>query len=514
MRQFIGLCAALAFVAASPGAFALKIADTAPATRDAVMMAGDSFTYAAETLLMDTENVTEVEDDSTTYYNINGEGTNGALVLSAPADVGATVGDIYVVAVTLDGMVFRTAPALAAADATNADFDVATGGAVGDKMVVYRLTAGSISGATSVLNVTAGFAVSEGGGSATLTMTNQTLASLNIGGVDGSAVHSGNVIKVASALKETPMASDLTAEVVSSFKKFAGGMTVGHVGSLTVGIESHRIATDSDGSVVANLEDILQNAVTEDAPDSTVSFMGDFSFASKVFAHGDDDCGADDETAGDPGAGTDTDLASDETDIRMMEGEGDDAVVTNTTMAVSLDATDNGGENPSWMNYLCIMVQGDDTDDMDAPRIPDTDAYTAMGSYKALEDAANGPTGTERMLGEINRDGTTAHIPYMTTYEGYNQRIVLSNRSSADAPYEMTFRPEVGVTAVRSDMAEGTLMGNTTVTFRTSDLVTLTGGARTAATIILEAQPKNIDVTSVIVNKVSQDTDTVVHHSE
>ena len=65
---------------------------------------------------------------------------------------------------------------------------------------------------------------------------------------------------------------------------------------------------------------------------------------------------------------------------------------------------------------------------MDAPRIPDTDAYTAMGSYKALTSAASGPTGVERMLGEINRDGTTAHIPYLTTYEGYNQRIVLSNR--------------------------------------------------------------------------------------
>ena len=346
-------------------------------------------------------------------------------------------------------------------------------------------------------------------------MTNQTLANLNIDGVDGSATHSGSVIKVAPALKETATPVDLTAEVVSSFKKFAGGMTVGHVGSLTVGIEGHRIATDADGTAVGNLEDILQNAVTDDDPDSTVSFMGDFSFASKVFAHGDDDCGAaapDDATLS---AGADVDLASAETDIRMMEGDGDDEVVTNTTMAVSLDANgvDSNDDNVSWMNYLCIMVQGDDTDDMDAPRIPDTDAYTAMGSYKALEDAANGPTGTERMLGEINRDGTTVHIPYMTTYEGYNQRIVLSNRSSTDAPYEMTFRPEVGVTAEGSSMAEGTLMGNTTVTFRTNDLVTLTGGARTAATIILEAQPKNIDVTSVIVNKESQDTDTVVHHS-
>ena len=66
------------------------------------------------------------------------------------------------------------------------------------------------------------------------------------------------------------------------------------------------------------------------------------------------------------------------------------------------------------MNYLCIMVQGDDTDDMEAPRIRDTDAYTAMGSYKALEEAASGPMGMERMLGEIERDGTTIRIPFVT----------------------------------------------------------------------------------------------------
>ena len=137
-----------------------------------------------------------------------------------------------------------------------------------------------------------------------------------------------------------------------------------------------------------------------------------------------------------------------------------------------------------------------------SPRgIPDTDAYTVMGSYKALDNAASGPMGMQRMLGEINRDGTTAHIPYMTTYEGYNQRIVLSNRSSAAADYEMVFRPEDGVTATATDMATGTLMGNSTVTMKATDLVMLEGGSRTAATIIVEGMRSNIDVTSVTVNR-------------
>jgi hypothetical protein len=511
MRQFIGLCAALAFVAASPSAYALKIADEVPANRVLLMADMDSFTYAAETLL--TDEVTEVDGDSTKYYNVDGTGGNGNLVLSAPADVGATVGDIYVVAVTLNGMVFRSVPALSGGEST--DYDVATGGTVGDKMVVYRLSEGSIDAASAILSLTGQFAVSSRGGSASLTMTNQTLANLNIDGVDGSATHSGSVIKVAPALKETATPVDLTAEVVSSFKKFSGGMTVGHVGSIEVGIVGHRTATGTDGgTAVTDLEDILITALDDGDPQSTISFMGDFSFTEKVYVHGDDDCGVPVAGATDSAAPDET-LGTDAADIRMTEGEGDDEVVTDTTEAVNVDtATDQ--TTVSATHYLCLVVQGDDVegdDPMAAPRIPDTDAYMVMGKYTGLEDAAIGPKPMERTLGEINRDGTTVHIPYMTTYEGYNQRIVLSNRSSTDAPYEITFRPEVGVTAEGSSMAEGTLMGNTTVTFRTNDLVTLTGGARTAATIILEAQPKDIDVTSVIVNTESRDTDTVVHHS-
>ena len=44
-------------------------------------------------------------------------------------------------------------------------------------------------------------------------------------------------------------------------------------------------------------------------------------------------------------------------------------------------------------------------------------------------------------------------------------------------------------------------------------LADIIGGSRTAATISVAAPMSLVDVTSVIVNKMSQDTDTVVHHS-
>ena len=520
LRQFTGLCAAAALLAMSGAAHALKIFDSAPADRAALVaaMENDSFTYASETLL--TTAVTDVMGDSTKYYNVGGTGT---LVLSVPGDVGADAGDTYLVSVTLDGMVFRTAPNLTASTGGvgSLTWSVATGGAVGDKAVVFRLTDGGINAAATNINVTASYAVSTGGGSATVTLSNQTLAGLNVPGITGTATHGpANVIKVASALKETPTPSNLTASVASSFKKFSDDMTVGHVGSIAVGLnDGHRNATDGAGNTpVDGLNDILQTGQTTvgttTTANSSVSFMGDFSFTSKVFVHGDDDCGAANDGSD---ATRDNDLATAETDIRVMEGEGDDAVITGTTMAVNLDPTPDDATDDdavaSVTNYLCIMVQGDDTDDMEAPRIPDTDAYTAMASYTALEDAASGPMGLERMLGMISRDGTTVHIPYMTTYEGYNQRIVISNRSSSDASYEITFRPEAGVTATAMDAAEGMLMANSTVTMKSTDLVELTGSTRTAATIVVEANRNSIDVTSVTVNKESRDTDTVVHHS-
>ena len=127
-RTFVGLCAALAFVAGSPGAHALKVLDTAPTTRAETEAGMDSVTYASETLL--TTQVTDVKDDSTKYYNVGG---TGSLFISLPGDVSAVAADTYLVSVALDGMVFRTAltgASLASngSAGTNAAFTLAAGG--------------------------------------------------------------------------------------------------------------------------------------------------------------------------------------------------------------------------------------------------------------------------------------------------------------------------------------------------------------------------------------------------
>ena len=44
------------------------------------------------------------------------------------------------------------------------------------------------------------------------------------------------------------------------------------------------------------------------------------------------------------------------------------------------------------------------------------------------------PIDGEHALGEITRDGTTVHIPFLTTWADYNQRIVVSKPRSQPGP--------------------------------------------------------------------------------
>ena len=161
--------------------------------------------------------------------------------------------------------------------------------------------------------------------------------------------------------------------------------------------------------------------------------------------------------------------------------------------------------------YLCISVPTGE----DAMAIPATDPYMVTTEYTAgTEDAGWPPNAGDHALGSITRDGTTVHIPYLTTFPDYNQRIVVSNRSANEADYWITFRPEDGTTAAPGMDAMGTLDGNSTIVLRAMDVVTLDGRNRTAATFVAEAKATQIDVATVIVNMMTGSTDTVNYDSD
>ena len=106
------------------------------------------------------------------------------------------------------------------------------------------------------------------------------------------------------------------------------------------------------------------------------------------------------------------------------------------------------------------------------------------------------------------------HIPYLTTYEGYNHRITLSNRSGTAADYSFSFRPEGTVTAVPGMYATGTLAARETKVLRAVDVVTLEGGNRTAATVDVVANKTSIDVSSTIINRSNGTAAVTVHLSD
>ena len=513
-QKLLGIAAAATLGSAAmlgpTAAYAVKICDSSIDSRAALTEEGgdcfDSVIFAAETLLMGAANVTAASDeaDTTAYYNIGDE-----LFLGVPTDIGANSGDTYMVTVRLDGMVFTGAAALSGT--TSATFSLALGGGAGDNLAVFRLTGGTLSATDGALSLDADYAVSAAGGSATLTIRNRTLAELEIEGVDGTATRSGNSIMVAGALNETAIAMNPTADVgADGFMMFEAGRTTASLGTLEVGVKAmHRRAqtdgTDDAGALVADLEDIMltgNNTETPPAPNSSVAFSGDFSFASKVFLHGDGDCGALATDAHVATPNSDTDEATAETDLRMMEGEDDAAVILGTTSAV--DVSDFATPQT-----LCVMVDPEAEDPM---RIPATKAYTAMGSYMGITDAAIDPMPEEQTLGMIERNGTTVRLPSLSTHDRFNQRIRVVNRGP-DAEYEMEFHgtdDEAGMDAA------GTLAADsiTVLSLRTDDVVKVGSGNSTSATLIVEALPNMIDVATVQTNRATGNTDTVVYSAD
>ena len=195
----------------------------------------------------------------------------------------------------------------------------------------------------------------------------------------------------------------------------------------------------------------------------------------------------------------------------MMEGEGDDEVILDTTnpVAVNAFASDTDPER-----FLCITVAQPTEEDADPIVIPETAPYTVTATYEDLASAAFGTEGDTHNLGRIMRDGTTVRLPYLTTNDRFHQRIYIVNRGN-DTKYVMTFHGEGDEAGMG---AEGTLPGGgvtTILSLRDSDVVTIgPGRTATSGTIIIEAQPIMIDVATSQINRELGTSDTVVYQDD
>ena len=421
--------------------------------------------YATETLAA---SVTDHAD----YSVVVGDGT--ALNVTAEIGLGGPNGTFLTVRYDLGGMVFSEIVMGGDLEtgAGHDDASLRSGGKVGDSHVSFIVTRSANTAATTEMTLDIDQLGVKPGvpGSVTMMVTDS---------VGDAAMHTAsytNAVRTMRALQETADPMNLTATVEERFMSF-GPETMGTLGSFMVGANTELRNAD-DGSAV-----VVGDIITTDDT-SSVTISGDFSFAEMAWLQTAEVCDTTDAT----------DLLQRDDETVM------DELMEQTPAAFTTDA-----------QYLCISVPTGE----DAMAIPATAPYMVTTAYAAgTEGAGWPPNAGDHALGSITRDGTTVHIPYLTTFGDYNQRIVVSNRGANPAPYWITFRPEDGTTATPGMYAMGTLEANSTMVLRAEHVVTLVGRSRTAATFVAEAKATQIDVATVIVNMMTGGTDTVNYEPE
>ena len=463
---------------------------------DAADKTNPAMTYAKETLVDAVDNA-----DYSMYYTV----AHPKNSISGKIGLGGETDNSLLITFTLDGMVFTGDAALAITSTDNAvkDASIATGGEKGDISVVFTAKRGDTkNGKDGNIQLSVGTLgiMADGSGSITMHVVDRELQEILRTVVDNPGEHSvtySGAVAVASGVKETATTNNLTAIVSDKFMSFgtAGGVAasprtlMGTLGSFAVAVAPDRLDA-AGGEAVADLMDLFNdNADAEKG--STFSVSGNLGFAKAVWL--DDDTSCDDTPA----------------DIRKMKDDGKGGMMVDS--AATESAAQAIGDGVA--KHLCItLYDPDDEMEKDKAVAVPAGGYTVATSYVAATDAEFAPSDSTNSLGMIERDGTTVHLPYLTTDERYNQRIVIVNRGG-EAAYSMSFTAEDGITADAGMEAEGVLAANSTTVFRTSDVVSISDGPphRAAGTLIVEAQMGTIDVATNQTNRATGGTDTVVY---
>lgn len=138
-------------------------------------------------------------------------------------------------------------------------------------------------------------------------------------------------------------------------------------------------------------------------------------------------------------------------------------------------------------------------------------AVTASVTYAPILNGAYAAAAATGPIGSIVRNGATVQLSYLTTSDRYNQRIIITNRSAADAEYELTnFYTEDGTEANGGEGAMGTVPAMSSVVVLTRDAIQFTGTRnRGSATLAVTAPARTISVSTAQVNNSDGSTDTV-----
>ena len=412
--------------------------------------------------------------------------------------------------------------------ATTAGAAQTAGGTDGDSFVVFRINGQAIGLDASLwVRVDHALAVPMGTGTYGASISAYGNADDAVAGVGAVSTISGEgtIVRVVSGLdaKVTP-GDALTADVAVGFRWFTnpgGGSSkpnraAGPLGDFQAIANPMGVLSANDG-LAAEDSDIISTEMG--AVSVTVEgdlTIGAFSVVPETPAVADDTGTADMDESMDAffaacptgPAEVDDDPMNDDMGTLMNP---DDAEAPATTVG-----TQSFGAGKF---RLCVNV------DTAGPR--SNDAAIPAGDYTATvsilspgaheSEAVVAASGT---IGSIRRNGASVDIPYLTTSEKHNQRIIIVNRGTAPVPItSIDFTTEGGTDAelmapVQAAMDAGLLVvpGQSSWVGRMDETVSITGDSRrTAATINFFGVSGSLSVATTQVNVSDGSTDTVVY---
>lgn len=362
---------------------------------------------------------------------------------------------------------------LTAVSGTISNVTVAQGGAVGDDYVILDVTSGGLAQTDKLRLSLNGLQVSPTA-AATISYAHYSTSPNAVGQSGALATDSYAFVSVANALTTTISKTDRVANVSTTPTAFTQFITpasaIASIGNIKFELAAG--ALSPVGAAVTTLAQVMDTAAGKSQVQIT---SGDLSFISGANA-----------------AATALNLT--------FGGVAADVATPGTNTASTGKLTQLSG--------LALAGAGNDVV-LSATSAINAGTYTLAFTPTAITNAQYGAASATGSLGEITRSGTTIQVPYLTTYADYNQRLVLVNRGASSAPYSISFTKEAGVTAVAGTAATGTLAANETKIIKASDIVTLTGATRTAATVVITAPSTTIDAATTTVNLSDKSTDTV-----
>jgi hypothetical protein len=457
----LGLAAALG---ASTTATALDL-DTTPAAA-VTTYATDSFLAAAI--------IAGTGDNVGTNFNTL-TNANNLHDVTGTAGVGFAENDQVWIRIDLTNGAFTTAATAAELEIAGVDADTVTsGGQVGTSYAVWTQTVGvnTVSQANAI-TWTPPTSIGYSSGTLGVTVTSYSTVSDSLNQTNPLVSKSGSLATGITALTLTSAAANEQAKVATLFTAFddAGTVFTADLGSLLTGVTAGNVY-DAAGTDVA-----VADITDTDAVTSIATISGDFSFGTWSI-----------DTVNTCATGT----------ALTAEGGSPTLDAALSTATVSANFFDAAG-------FLCVTV-----DALAGEVIPIAGPYTASVAYAAATGSASAASVKTGSFGAISHNGTTVELPYLTTFEDYNQRLVIVNRGSTDADYSVTFTSEAAATATAGAAATGTVAAGTTASIKVSDIVTMEGLTRTAGTIVIVAPEASISVATNQVNLEDGSTDTVV----